>query len=85
MCHLIFLVFNLKTILCLLICWLQDKACEALEVFDELLETEVAIIVPHLKPFLQFCLQVSSSQNTLSACTHMHTILPTKIIIMLSE
>ena len=40
------------------VCVLQEKACEALELFDELLEAEVAIIVPHLKPFMQFCLQV---------------------------
>ncbi|XP_076449742.1 importin-4-like [Babylonia areolata] len=38
----------------------EEKACEALELFDELLETEVAIITPHLKPFVQFCLQVSA-------------------------
>ncbi|KAK7498967.1 hypothetical protein BaRGS_00009776 [Batillaria attramentaria] len=37
----------------------EEKACEALELFDELLETEVGMIVPHLKPFLQFCLQVA--------------------------
>ncbi|KAK7114904.1 importin-4-like [Littorina saxatilis] len=39
----------------------EEKASEALELFDELLETEVAIIVPHLKPFMQFCLQVASN------------------------
>ncbi|KAL8619425.1 hypothetical protein ACOMHN_011776 [Nucella lapillus] len=38
----------------------EGKASEALELFDELLETEVAIIAPHLKPFVQFCLQVAA-------------------------
>lgn len=40
-----------------------EKACEALELFDELLETEVSIIVPHLKPFLQFCMQVAAKTD----------------------
>ena len=47
----------------------QEKACEALELFDELLETEVTIIVPHLKPFLQFCLQVTT--QGLGNCTEL--------------
>nr|XP_022312451.1 importin-4-like isoform X1 [Crassostrea virginica] len=38
----------------------EDQACELLEVFDEMLECEVSIIVPHIKSTLEFCLQVGS-------------------------
>lgn len=38
----------------------EDQACELLEVFDEMLECEVSIIVPHIKTTLEFCLQVAS-------------------------
>jgi hypothetical protein len=37
---------------------LQEKACEAFEVFDEMLECEVVIITPHLKSTVLFCLEV---------------------------
>uniref|UniRef100_A0A4W3GMF9 Uncharacterized protein n=1 Tax=Callorhinchus milii TaxID=7868 RepID=A0A4W3GMF9_CALMI len=36
----------------------QDQASEAMEVFDELMESEVSIIVPHLAQIVQFCLEV---------------------------
>lgn len=38
---------------------LQVKACEALEALDEMLETELPIINPHLSEVLTFCLEVS--------------------------
>ncbi|CAL1538181.1 unnamed protein product [Lymnaea stagnalis] len=41
----------------------EDKACVALEFFDELLESEVAIIVPHLKPLVQYCLQMAKKTD----------------------
>ncbi|KAH9499795.1 Importin-4 [Bulinus truncatus] len=41
----------------------EDKACVALEFFDELLESEVAIIVPHLKPLVQYCLQIAKNKD----------------------
>ncbi|XP_037690560.1 importin-4 isoform X2 [Choloepus didactylus] len=37
------------------------KACEALEALDELLESEVPIITPHLSEVLTFCLQVAGN------------------------
>lgn len=37
----------------------QAKACEALEALDELLESEMPIITPHLSEILTFCLGVS--------------------------
>ncbi|MBZ3881348.1 Importin-4 [Sciurus carolinensis] len=37
----------------------EVKACEALEALDELLESEVPIITPHLSEVLTFCLEVA--------------------------
>ncbi|KAL8177175.1 UNVERIFIED_CONTAM: hypothetical protein K2H54_042879, partial [Gekko kuhli] len=39
-----------------------DHASDAMEVFDELLDTEVAIIVQHLSEVVGFCLEVASNQ-----------------------
>ncbi|XP_004463436.1 LOW QUALITY PROTEIN: importin-4 [Dasypus novemcinctus] len=39
----------------------EAKACEALEALDELLESEVPIITPHLSEVLTFCLQVAGN------------------------
>ncbi|KAL7886745.1 hypothetical protein AOLI_G00044660 [Acnodon oligacanthus] len=38
----------------------QNQAAEAMEVFDELLESEVSILVPHIAEVVCFCLEVSS-------------------------
>lgn len=43
----------------------EDQAIEAMELFDELVECDVSIIVPHLKAVLDFCLEVAVS-TTLS-------------------
>lgn len=39
-------------------CLIQDKACDAMEIFDELVESEVSIVTPHVKALIEFCLQV---------------------------
>ncbi|XP_051969767.1 importin-4-like [Xyrauchen texanus] len=39
----------------------QDQASEALEVFDELMESEVSFIVPHIAEIVQFCLEISAN------------------------
>ena len=39
-------------------CVIQGKACDAMEIFDELVESEVSIVTPHLKALVEFCLQV---------------------------
>ncbi|XP_032091692.1 importin-4 isoform X1 [Thamnophis elegans] len=41
----------------------EVQASEAMEVFDELLETEVAIVVQHLSEVVNFCLEVASNQQ----------------------
>lgn len=38
----------------------QDQACEAMEVFNELMESEVSIIVPHIAEIVGFCLEVGA-------------------------
>lgn len=38
----------------------QDQASEAMEVFNELMESEVSIIVPHVSDIVGFCLQVGA-------------------------
>lgn len=43
----------------------QDQASEAMEVFNELMESEVTIIVPHVGDMVRFCLEVGSD-TTLS-------------------
>lgn len=39
-------------------CVWQDQASEAMEVFDELMESEVSIVVPHITEIVHFCLEV---------------------------
>lgn len=39
-------------------CCAQDHASEAMEVFNELMESEVSIIVPHIAEIISFCLEV---------------------------
>ncbi|XP_021506047.1 importin-4 [Meriones unguiculatus] len=39
----------------------EVKACEALEALDELLESELPIITPHLSEVLTFCLEVAKN------------------------
>uniref|UniRef100_A0A8C5ARK8 Importin 4 n=1 Tax=Gadus morhua TaxID=8049 RepID=A0A8C5ARK8_GADMO len=39
----------------------QDQASEAMEIFDELMESEVSIIVPHIVEIVHFCLEVNTT------------------------
>ena len=45
--------------MCVCVC-VQDQASEAMEIFDELMESEVSIIVPHIVEIVHFCLEVSN-------------------------
>jgi len=38
----------------------QDKATMAIDIFDELIESEVAIVVPHIKPMVELCLKLAA-------------------------
>ncbi|KAK4305040.1 hypothetical protein Pmani_023031 [Petrolisthes manimaculis] len=39
----------------------EDQAAEGMELFDVLAECEVALLVPHLRPVLQLCFDISSN------------------------
>ncbi|XP_071959189.1 importin-4-like [Antedon mediterranea] len=41
----------------------EDQGCEAMELFDELVECEVSVIVPHIKEIVYFSLEVASNPN----------------------
>lgn len=41
----------------------ETKANEAMEVFDELFESEVAIVVPHIKPISELCLSIAKEDQ----------------------
>eukprot|EP00794_Sanderia_malayensis_P019207 gene19207-21131_t len=41
----------------------EDKACEALDFFDELVEIEFGIIVPYVKSLVELCLQIAQCEN----------------------
>lgn len=41
----------------------QDQASEAMEVFNELMESEVSIIVPHMSAIVHFCLEVGTDTS----------------------
>ncbi|CAH3171023.1 unnamed protein product [Porites lobata] len=41
----------------------EDKACDAMEIFDELVESEVSIVTPHVKALIEFCLQIASNSS----------------------
>merc|ERR1740129_2221214 len=38
----------------------QEKATAAIDIFDELIESEVAIVVPHIKPMVELCLKLAA-------------------------
>lgn len=41
----------------------QERAVEAMEIFDELFECEVALVVPHIKPIVDLCLHVAETKS----------------------
>lgn len=48
---------------------MQDQASEAMEVFNELMESEVSIIVPHVTDMVHFCLEVGADYLNSSSPT----------------
>jgi len=41
----------------------QDKATDAIDIFDELIESEVAIVVPHIKPMVELCIRFAQNEQ----------------------
>jgi hypothetical protein len=37
----------------------QEKAVIAIDIFDELIESEVSVVVPHIKPMVEVCLRLA--------------------------
>ena len=40
----------------------QDRATIALDIFDDLIECEVGIVIPHIKPMVELCIGLASEQ-----------------------
>ncbi|XP_032225458.1 importin-4 [Nematostella vectensis] len=51
----------------------EDRACEAMEIFDELIESEVSIVTPHLIPLVEFSLKLAMN-NTYSDNTRIKAL-----------
>ena len=46
------------------VCNAEDKACEAMDLFDELFESEhVALVAPYIKPIVELCLAAASAST----------------------
>ena len=43
-----------------------------MEIFDELVESEVSIVTPHVKALIEFCLQVCDLLNVLFTVCQSH-------------
>lgn len=41
----------------------EDKACECMDIFDELVESEVGIVIPHVKSLVEFCLKIAMNPD----------------------
>ncbi|XP_067002902.2 importin-4 [Anabrus simplex] len=41
----------------------EAKACEVMELFDDLVESAVVVIVPHIKPLVEMCLEFGSNKS----------------------
>ena len=39
----------------------QDKALNAIDIFDELIECEIGIVVPHIKPMMELCIRLTQA------------------------
>uniref|UniRef100_A0A673VZ38 Importin 4 n=1 Tax=Salmo trutta TaxID=8032 RepID=A0A673VZ38_SALTR len=57
----------------------QGQASDAMEVFDELMESEVSIIVPHIAEIVHFCLEVRTDDVCCALCL-LQTVLKQKLL-----
>lgn len=62
----------------------QDQASEAMEVFNELLESEVSIIVPHVTAIVNFCLVVGTD-TSLNNCLRVKALSCISFLIRLKS
>ena len=47
----------------MLLLWIQEHATAALDIFDELIESEVGIVIPHIKSVGDLCLALAAQPN----------------------
>jgi len=41
----------------------EERASEALDIFDELIACEVGVVIPHIKPMVEFCMTLAAEQS----------------------
>jgi hypothetical protein len=41
----------------------EERAVEAMEIFDNLVESVIAVIVPYIKPLVAMCLELASNKT----------------------
>lgn len=41
----------------------EERAVEAMEIFDNLVQCVIAVIVPHIKPLVEMCLEFASNKT----------------------
>ena len=41
----------------------EDKAAKAMEIYDDLFDSEVGIVVPHIKPIIEMCMLIAASPD----------------------
>ncbi|XP_066539895.1 importin-4 isoform X2 [Hoplias malabaricus] len=62
----------------------QNQAGDAMEVFDELMESEVSIVVPHIAEIVHFCLEVCAN-DSLSDCLRVKALSCIALLIRLKS
>lgn len=63
----------------------EDKAREAMDIFDNLFESEVAIVVPHVRPIVALCLKIAADSEGLEDATRVKAIATLGRIIKLKK
>ena len=43
--------------------YVMNRACEAMELFDDLMESEVTIVVPYIKPIIELMMTVAAEKQ----------------------
>lgn len=41
----------------------EERATTALDIFDDLIECEVGIVIPHVKPMVELCIALAAEQS----------------------
>jgi len=41
----------------------EERAFESLDIFDELIACELGVVIPHVKPMVEFCMSLSAEQS----------------------